>query len=729
MSVPEPAPPPASEGGPLAWSRLCRSTPPPRPPRRAAPPSTSSVSSPNSREAADEQDVDALLEGIDRVRIDDLWSTPRSGRAPGGTPSDGGTPASVPDTDTDTCTARADTASSTVGGAPGDNTIVAHDGGVAPSTQEGHVAATSTGRNHHHHHLDRKSDTTGLGAKDSLLQAAEQLLHQQQYRAGLFAPPEDLSPSSIAAFSMRTRSMPAFGPSPRSLARRQERLQQNEIDWTNALASSTCVVSGGQRPVSSSSIGSSSTDSGSMPVEFWASTSVNSLSPPAYDSEADFPRLFKVYPCPNQSACALSGTQQAECFYFHSPAVDRRRGNFSMYKPHMCRFIEEAGGCRKADRCPFAHNDFERRYHPDRFGKETCRDFLRGDCPRRYCTFRHEVSGKVEMAIIQIDAMNDKELLQLVLKVSEAKGRALSEKLLRRFGHGKKHSGWRLEGFNPAGRDDQKVKFVSSRVEGIKKLLRSMGEKKWATTLKTSSLRDMMSGVRKVAEEVRERHRDDQLRGPAGAEMHRLIRAVFSSTNWSCHSQEGDNPFLVTPENQNDAVTALERLVEMIVGLAGGAVTSHIDQASLSISDHDTHNVHEQLHEQMLQVASSTREGASDPQDRGLPIGRGGCGMEAPGSGAGGVTILGTLMSDRHGRLNGDFSSTPSSSMVWAQSAETHLYKHHDHMRNLENLHATVPLTSCIDARRGQIPRTTSDHSLRRPQSSHAWSTPREQCH
>lgn len=279
----------------------------------------------------------------------------------------------------------------------------------------------------------------------------------------------------------------------------------------------------------------------------------------------DFPALFKVYPCQTRQVCMAKG-DASECFYYHAMDTDRRRPNLSLYKPHMCRFIDEVGGCRKGDRCPFSHNDFERRYHPDRFGKETCRDFLRGDCPRKYCTFRHEVSGKVEMALSQMDAMNDKELLQLVLKITEPKGRALCEKLLRRFGHGKKHSGWKLDGFNPHGRDDQKVKYVTARVELVKRALKAAGEKKWASSLKTNSLRDMMSGVRKVAEEIRERCRGDENYSEGGSECHRLIRAVFSNTNWSCHSQEGDSPFLVTPENQNDAMTALEKLVEVMIG-------------------------------------------------------------------------------------------------------------------------------------------------------------------
>ncbi|KAI0566860.1 hypothetical protein FGB62_5g031 [Gracilaria domingensis] len=283
----------------------------------------------------------------------------------------------------------------------------------------------------------------------------------------------------------------------------------------------------------------------------------------------DFPRLFKVYPCRTRDQCLAAGTAP-DCFYYHSMETDRRRANVSMYKPHMCRFIDDAAGCRKADRCPFSHNDFERRYHPDRFGKETCRDYLRGDCPRRYCTFRHEVSSNVQVSLLHMQQMNDKELLQLVLKIPEAQGRALCEKLLRRFGHAKKHSGWRLQGFDPRGRDDQKIKFVSARVDQVKRALKAAGEKKWASTLKTSSLRDMMSGVRKVAEEVRERCRADERYGATATdggsqEVHRLIRAIFSNTNWSCHSQEGDNPFLVTPENQNDAMTALEKLVHIVV--------------------------------------------------------------------------------------------------------------------------------------------------------------------
>lgn len=284
----------------------------------------------------------------------------------------------------------------------------------------------------------------------------------------------------------------------------------------------------------------------------------------------EFPRMFKVMPCPTRDACVSRG-DFSECFYYHGENCDRRRVNVDLYKPHMCRFIDEGSGCRKADRCPFSHNDFERRYHPDRFGKETCRDYLRGDCPRRFCTFRHEVSRKVSVALDQMDGMVDKEMLQFVLKISEERGRALCDKLLRRFGHGKKHSGWRLEGFVVGSRDDEKVRCLTGRVDAIKRRLKTAGEKKWAAGLKTSGLRDMMSGVRKIAEEMRERCRADEQFVENGSDVHRLIRSVFSSTNWSCHSQEGDNPFLVTPDNQNDAVSALERLVDCFGNGAGSA--------------------------------------------------------------------------------------------------------------------------------------------------------------
>ncbi len=280
------------------------------------------------------------------------------------------------------------------------------------------------------------------------------------------------------------------------------------------------------------------------------------------DPSKDFPRLFKVYPCPAAAACYEAGVHN-DCFYYHAVETDRRRAAVGSYRPYMCRFVGEASGCRKGDRCPFAHNDFERRYHPERFGKETCRDFLRNDCPRRFCTFRHEVSGKVESAINAIDSMTDKEMLQLVLKLSDARGRALSEKLARRFGYGKKNSGWCLVGFDLYNGEEQKANFLSDGVEEIKRRLREAGEGKWASILKTLSLRDMMSGVRKVTEEIRERiYKNGKYHSEMGFETQRLIRVVFSNANWSCHSHEGDNPFVVTPENQIEAVTALGRLVE-----------------------------------------------------------------------------------------------------------------------------------------------------------------------
>lgn len=244
----------------------------------------------------------------------------------------------------------------------------------------------------------------------------------------------------------------------------------------------------------------------------------------------------------------------------------------------MCRFVDDPSGCRKGDRCPFSHNDFERRYHPDRFGKETCRDYLRSECPRRYCTFRHQVSQKVEVALGEMHSMSDKEMLQLVLKMDEDRGRSLCDKLLRRFGHGKKHSGWKLEGFSQL-KDDATLKEVSSRVDRVKRRLKGAGEKKWAASLKTCSLRDMMGGVRKVAEEMRERCRlDDRYVENGASEIHRLIRSVFSNTNWSCHSMEGDNPFLVTPDNQHDALGALERLVAIVVEAQSHPFQSGVQQ-------------------------------------------------------------------------------------------------------------------------------------------------------
>lgn len=433
---------------------------------------SSSVSSPSAHDA-DCAEVDELLEGIDRVRIDDLWTTPRSAQ-----PSPGAAPF--------------------------------RDGLFAPPKGSG-IAAIATAKPNH-----TAAALRSKPLRDILDDAA-------------VAPGS--APTPHPTYS-RTLSAPAV---------RNVQSTQHHSKRAPPIARTHSALP--------------------APRPALAPRHPSTLADPA----SDFPTLFKVYPCPTAADCYARG-DHAECFYYHAVESDRRRANVSMYRPHMCRFVEEAGGCRKGDRCPFSHNDFERRYHPDRFGKETCRDFLRGDCPRRYCTFRHEVSSKVEISIAQIDAMTDKEVLQLVLKISDAKGRCLSEKLVRRFGHGKKHSGWRLDGFNPRGREDQKVKYVSARVDAVKRTLRNSGERKWAASLKTSSLRDMMSGVRKVAEEIRERYyKSDHSKADPGPDMQRLIRAVFSNTNWSCHSQEGDNPFIVTPDNQNDALTALERLVDQVV--------------------------------------------------------------------------------------------------------------------------------------------------------------------
>lgn len=665
-------PPPTPSLGPSAWERIDRHTPPPPPPRRTVP-STSSISSPHSGIGEDAKDVDDLLEGIDRVRIDDLWSTPLSARA---SPTRADVPTPVaPNRATEVsslafphkltpgpcniatvqsrlsvqtnacqqyvvdpleprtvhasemhprpaCNAANFSYQSGLFGPPARTGIAAipmahvypsSNFGVAsyprntPAQQSQHYVETPSSTVHGSGQGDRSNPQSGRNNVTSFSETCSppaQALQSHHFEpfnyvnSRSFGPGELLNLSEDHPRNAEKQHMASI-PSSRSSDCLHDASKKTPLfDWARNVSFSGTNVSDSFVSTSSSldsSVATSPHDilqSMSGPVFPAANPSNTKLTPsdertgtrgaslvPEEDGH-EFPRHFKVFPCPNASMCTATGSQ-SECFFYHSSSDDRRRENCSSYKPHMCRFVEEMGGCRKGDRCPFSHNDFERRYHPDRFGKETCRDFLRGDCPRKYCTFRHEVSGKVELAISQIDSMNDKELLQLVLKICETQGRSLSDKLMRRFGHSKKHSGWRLEGFNPQGRDDQKVKYISMRVDGLKKMLRIAGEKKWAATLKMSSLRDMMSGCRKVAEEIRERFKDDCLRRENGNEMHRLIRAVFSTTNWSCHSQEGDNPFLVTPDNQNDAVTALERLVEVALT---PAPSQHVSLSSLSSS-------------------------------------------------------------------------------------------------------------------------------------------------
>eukprot|EP00172_Hildenbrandia_rubra_P001079 Plantae.Rhodophyta-Hildenbrandia_rubra.ctg1645.p1 GENE.Plantae.Rhodophyta-Hildenbrandia_rubra.ctg1645~~Plantae.Rhodophyta-Hildenbrandia_rubra.ctg1645.p1 ORF type:complete len:203 (-),score=42.68 Plantae.Rhodophyta-Hildenbrandia_rubra.ctg1645:215-823(-) len=164
--------------------------------------------------------------------------------------------------------------------------------------------------------------------------------------------------------------------------------------------------------------------------------------------------------------------------------------------------------------------------------------------------------------------MDDKEMLQFVLKIEEIKGRPLHEKMMRRFcgaGH-RKHSGWKLEGC-----DDGQVRYLMGRVGGIKRRLKVGGETRWANLIRVTGLRDMMSGVRKVTEEIRETLKRGM---DKGEDANKMIRMVFSNTNWSCHSQEGANPFIVTPRSQNDALTSLENLVEHVIAAKQAAVST-----------------------------------------------------------------------------------------------------------------------------------------------------------
>eukprot|EP00173_Palmaria_palmata_P001359 Plantae.Rhodophyta-Palmaria_palmata.ctg17509.p1 GENE.Plantae.Rhodophyta-Palmaria_palmata.ctg17509~~Plantae.Rhodophyta-Palmaria_palmata.ctg17509.p1 ORF type:complete len:286 (+),score=57.50 Plantae.Rhodophyta-Palmaria_palmata.ctg17509:42-860(+) len=124
-----------------------------------------------------------------------------------------------------------------------------------------------------------------------------------------------------------------------------------------------------------------------------------------------------------------------------------------------------------------------------------------------------------------------------------------------------KNRGWVLEGFLPRGSDDRKkVKFISARIEALKAVLKDSDESRWATILQTKSLQDMMCCVRKLAEEVRERAKiDTSISQTERNAIFGLARSIIVSTNWSCHAKEGNNPSVVTPENQNQAIFHLER--------------------------------------------------------------------------------------------------------------------------------------------------------------------------
>lgn len=312
-----------------------------------------------------------------------------------------------------------------------------------------------------------------------------------------------------------------------------------------------------------------------------------------------FPAMYKIDPCPKGPRCPHVKEGQGdmgECFYWHDAAGDRRRSATGTYSPAWCRYIPH-GVCRFGDGCHHAHNRWEVRFHPSRVHQTTCRDWIKGACTRRFCSYVHEVEPKVATVLRHCAELDDREMVQAVLRMPEPMALSLLQKLQRRIAGSKRNNGWVLEGMSRRP-DDPVFCGLAARVAAVKHRLRLGGHAKLSSLLKTTTLRDMMNSVRKVAEEVRETGRGAAAAaaggmgggggglhmmaagsgggggggGPSGS-MQSLVRGIFTNTNWSMHAEEHgetDTPFRVNGANQSDAVAKLERLAAMLPSVRGG---------------------------------------------------------------------------------------------------------------------------------------------------------------
>lgn len=230
-----------------------------------------------------------------------------------------------------------------------------------------------------------------------------------------------------------------------------------------------------------------------------------SVSPPV-PAPGLFPEMYKIDPCPADADCVhVKKNCVGECFYWHpsfESGGDRRRSATGTYSPAWCRYLPHAV-CRFGDSCHHAHNRYEVRFHPSRVHQTTCRDWIKRSCNRRYCSYVHEVEPKVANALSLLDDLDDREMVQAVLRMPENTASSLLQKLQRRAAGSKRNNGWVLEGMTRRP-DDPVFGALAMRVGFVKADLRVRGHAKLSSLLKITTLRDMMNSVRKVAEEVRE---------------------------------------------------------------------------------------------------------------------------------------------------------------------------------------------------------------------------------
>lgn len=162
-----------------------------------------------------------------------------------------------------------------------------------------------------------------------------------------------------------------------------------------------------------------------------------------------------------------------------------------------------------------------------------------------------------EEVVKAVEKLTRQQLQQLVKKISKRKARILNDVLRERIFRNT-FKGYKLKEFHK-GQPEQTKKRILERVTEVKNKLLDAGKRDWAEQLKTSSLKDAMSSIRKFAEDIWKNHVESK------PELGHLFRKVKYNTNWSCHAESGDNPFTVTPHNQHEAVQSLNCMLKLVL--------------------------------------------------------------------------------------------------------------------------------------------------------------------
>ncbi len=157
----------------------------------------------------------------------------------------------------------------------------------------------------------------------------------------------------------------------------------------------------------------------------------------------------------------------------------------------------------------------------------------------------------------EIETLTRRQLQHLARNISRPRAHTLNETLRNRVGYRGYH-GYREESFDR--KDPRRMKSrILDMVSDVKKQLTAAGKVDWARQLRVASLKDGMCSVRKFGEHLHKNHQD------SAPEFDALFAKLRHNTNWSCHAELGDRPFIVTPDNQKEAVRCLQQMLRLVL--------------------------------------------------------------------------------------------------------------------------------------------------------------------